>query len=840
MILPKTARLLLMLTVMGSTCTTPSTPEQPIDDRERPAPTIVLDEKMDDEQERHEKKSEWIEGMHKAAPGFDWRQSDLEWRLSRQKQARNNGFRTNGWTGQWVERGCEKQSGRMMYSAINANGELYGISAGGIVWERDETNDSWIPLNDHFRIPSASSLDILQTGNQERFFAGTSGKYLFYSDDAGQTWDTAAGLQQVQTWGNIKKVCVPGSGSGEVWALVHEWDDVNWNAQVALYRSIDFGSTFTEVAQWNSDSYGGSNAFDLWSDRYAAPGVTHLLVRDSSFHWNGSGLVFDGVIGISGSVNRVLITGNADAGVIYAYIDEKIYRSSNMGITWNYRSDLNISPFRNTSFECSATNANTVYFGGVECYRSWNAGVTFVKVNNWGAYYSNPAYQLHADIPSIQSFIDDQGGEVVYVNTDAAVYRSTNSLQSVSNIGLQDLNASRLYDTYSHRVDTQVIYGGTQDQGYQRVTNATSGVALFDQLISGDYGHMVSGDGGDQLWMNYPGFTMFWQDASGPNANYVTWDFNGANHFWLPPLCADPVNPYLAYLAGGNLGSGGSRRIQLYYVNGGLVPTEENYDFSANNGGNISAMAISPIDPNHHYVLTDQGQFFHSSDAGTTWTRTSALSGPQAHYFYGASIYPSAWNLGDVYIAGSGYSAPGAMRSTNHGNQFTAITQGLPNTLVYEIIGTHHDSLLFAATELGPFVYVSEDGQWYEMGSEAPDQVYWSVDYIPSIDVARFGTHGRGIWDFRIQAEAPPVGLSAESISSPLKIHPNPAFNNTVVSTEKEGNLSIFGADGKRVWQSSTPKITHRLNVSNWPAGVYSVIWVDAFGQRKTGRLLVK
>ena len=33
-------------------------------------------------------------------------------------------------------------------------------------------------------------------------------------------------------------------------------------------------------------------------------------------------------------------------------------------------------------------------------------------------------------------------------------------------------------------------------------------------------------------------------------------------------------------------------------------------------------------------------------------------------------------------------------------------------------------------------------------GISAPDQTYWTVDFIPEINTARFGTYGRGIWDF--------------------------------------------------------------------------------------------
>ena len=30
----------------------------------------------------------------------------------------------------------------------------------------------------------------------------------------------------------------------------------------------------------------------------------------------------------------------------------------------------------------------------------------------------------------------------------------------------------------------------------------------------------------------------------------------------------------------------------------------------------------------------------------------------------------------------------------------------------------------------------------------APEQVYWSVEYIHEIKTVRFGTYGRGIWDY--------------------------------------------------------------------------------------------
>ena len=59
------------------------------------------------------------------------------------------------------------------------------------------------------------------------------------------------------------------------------------------------------------------------------------------------------------------------------------------------------------------------------------------------------------------------------------------------------------------------------------------------------------------------------------------------------------------------------------------------------------------------------------------------------------------------------------------------------------------ENFIFAATAVGAFAYSFEENEWEDiMGFEGPDQTYWTVEYIPEIYTARFGTYGRGIWDF--------------------------------------------------------------------------------------------
>ena len=77
------------------------------------------------------------------------------------------------------------------------------------------------------------------------------------------------------------------------------------------------------------------------------------------------------------------------------------------------------------------------------------------------------------------------------------------------------------------------------------------------------------------------------------------------------------------------------------------------------------------------------------------------------------------------------------------------MSSGLPNTLVFDIASTESENYIFAATTVGAFAFSVQDQAWEDIiGLNGTDQTYWTVEYIPEIHTARFGTYGRGIWDF--------------------------------------------------------------------------------------------
>ena len=236
---------------------------------------------------------------------------------------------------------------------------------------------------------------------------------------------------------------------------------------------------------------------------------------------------------------------------------------------------------------------------------------------------------------------------------------------------------------------------------------------------------------------------MYYPDAAN-STDMVSWDFQGSGYLWLPPLMNDPYQSNVVYIGGGGINSL-NHMVKVTYLNGSMIAEDLGYTFPSK----ISAMSYSPLVNDNWYVSTETGLFYFSDDGGQTFTQTSSFSGPESHYFYGSTILPSPINENRVYIGGSGYSNPGVYVSENGGESFSEFNAGLPNTMIYELTCLPDESIIFAATELGPYAYTHEGGSWILIsGDDAPDQVYWSVEYIDEINTVRFGTYGRGIWDY--------------------------------------------------------------------------------------------
>jgi len=791
-------------------------------------------------------RQQWFDEMDKTAPGLDWRvienanhlakisryQELVNEYISAGKNSKDGMLETiigaSGLRGKWYEKGSNNQAGRMLTADIDFDNNLiYSASSGGNVWRGSLDGNNWTCLNNGLQITGIVFIKVIHIGKKKRIIvAGGAPAGVWFTDDEGLNWQLAKGLDKPQNWGSMQRgVWV--KTTNEFYVLSTEWDYNLKKGILAIYRSTDFAENFTPVMKYNISI----NYCDMWSPEYHYAGVFWVHKDTLSKIENGT-IQKLGNINLNKSysqISRTLLRGSVvnNSVILSMLVDDNtqsnadVYRTTNFTNWYQVGESVPTTTFSRNSFNVSYNDTTVFFSGGIEVWRTEDNGATWNKVNNWGSYYGDPANQLHADIPGIIGFISPQKEEMYLIGTDGGLYISKDRLKTVKNLSLQGLNVSQYYSGYTYRNAKGIYFLGSQDQGFQRTfSDEEDKVDAFAQTISGDYGHLCSSDGGTHLWSVYPGFVMLYENAQDPKHKTYTWSFSKImnNWLWLPPVVADLDNPKIAYLVSGAKTSSNNNNNRIWKVTfTGTKLEYDSLDYDFRQGSNDrkpSAMAISPLAKDFFYALSNDGKFFLSTDHGQTWQMNDVFKGPSGHYFYGNTVVASQTKFGRVFIAGNGYSSPGAYMSEDHGKNWTALDSGLPKTLIYKIAVTPDDKYIFAATSVGPYVYISDEGRWYDMLSpETPDQTFWSVEYVPDMKTVRFVTYGRGAWDFKITDFTSGVETEKEpALSSDLSVYPNPMNENGKVrlniNKTINGSLLLYDLDGKMVKQIYNGNIT--------------------------------
>ncbi len=733
-----------------------------------PSPTLGKDLAEDDGPQKREF-DVWYESIHKAAPDVDWRaiekgnQIKLYHKrkaLDKSQKAAMENLANGNLIGEWIERGPNNQAGSIRavdYHPIS--NELYALSDGGTLWKSPLDGSDWQVLNDDL-VFNGFMLRVVDKPTANQHIVASIGKDLWYSTDNGDSWTQSSGLSYYDDWGVPRRLIR--LQNGDLYYLVETWLASPWGRAYQLYYSNDSGESFSLV---KSISYVDFHGVDIWSP--VNSNELYLLERNAKIHTvtNGTASLLNNISGLGNGARFHFSGYQASSGappVFYALVDKNdLYKSIDMGANWTFQGTTSKEAW-DVGLMADPFIPNQLYFGEVEFVKSLNDGANWSIQNNWWDYYSLGLDYIHADIMSIDAFVKSDGTPFVLVSDHGGLHITYDGFQSTEFISFENLNNTQHYFCRTNSSDPAIIIGGTQDKGLIRTTesnpNAQTG---FAHVITGDYLQMEFCNYEQSYWAEYPdGDMSFFSRTNGGliQASYVL----EGNDFqlWSVPTAPTAVqNDHAILLGGGRLGGGsGSYLIKLDAVPDGsgehtLNSSQFNYNFKSNSltgNANISAIATTPLDTDRYYVATSDGTFFYSN-GGNFWNNTSSFSGPSNQYLFGACIAVSPLNPDVIYYGGSGYSNPAVYQSTDGGQSFDPIDNGMPNTFVYKMAVNEDESLVFAATESGPYVYVAADNMWYDMmGMGAPQQTYTDVQYLPQIQTVRFSTYGRGVWDFRL------------------------------------------------------------------------------------------
>ena len=803
-----------------------------------PPPVLERDKNFNQQGAETKKVSQkWMEKIHKAAPGDDWK--IIEASSIRQLIEKKKYLSKTSLSGSWIERGPSNIPGRITDIKIDyEDNSIYAISDHGIIFHSSDLNGGgWQALNDQnpLGLGVASQLLVFHSSPNKIVSSGyikvDNNWGIYFSSDNGLTWNTSGGIGEYPIMG-IRRMMNQGE---DVYVLIQEYNATFPTDYYTVYKSENSGASFYPL--YRSVIPIGDGGRHIKSDMWVSNDITelnfYLALEDSLFFVNKlSGTrIFKGLI-TGQSLNQCLLTGLSKNGstelTAYIAVNDigKFYAWNSTNQNWQFKGQLSdwwlSLPFGSNSFSCSPLSADTLYFGSILTSRSYDRGITWTTID----LDSTGSYALyHGDVPKTLSVINNSSELETYMGTDGGIYKLDIPTEHFNSISIPGLNSTQIYKMVSMQSDPGKMFIGTQDNGYcfTLLGNIQLQEVDFTFQWGGDVTNVASGDGGETFWLWWLGDGCNYM--TGPDENYVssTWSpywQNGSVPYWEPPVWISNHFPDRCYTAGSLNNLSGNYLIKVQAIPGSdavgiLFP----YNFEAQSGGKISAIAISPIDSNYFYVATENGYFLRSTDGGQFWSKV--LLSPT---MYPRTIYPSKINLGKVWVGGSGYSNSPVFHSTDNGQTFSTLNNGMPSCLVEAFATNDDETVLFAATSIGPFIYESGTMIWGDLsGFDAPLVHYTDVEFLSSSQTARFATYARGVWDYHsIITNVSEKDLSDFSYS----VFPNP-FNPTTnihfsIPEESKVTIEIFNSLGERISIVVSEVLTKGTYNYNWNGNKFS------------------
>jgi hypothetical protein len=801
-----------------------------------------------EERKEHLNKKLWKEIIHSSAPDTDWRAIERANTLNNYhtnyNQQNNNKSGVvdidNGTLiAEWAERGSRNQAGSIMETSYDSIvKKLYAIADGGSIWKGGIDGLSWELLIDDLRFDKRF-LEVVHTeSNETRVLASIAGIPYYYETLSG--WRKADGFSDVTELINKNQIVI--NNGRDIFFIA----DPGSGRNLRLYYSSDYGKSYVVSEEFNTNNIDNVaiHGHKYNRDFYLIEQISSA--RSRIFQWNSNinQLTLRNVssaisFGQTGKANIELVKRNGQNWIYVIDADRRLMLSKNNGISWEFLHRFDVDPWDGGLF-VSRKNPNVMMMCEVHAHISTNGGNTWRIFNHWSEYYSNLSAKFHADIMHIEEY-ETGTQSVITVSNHGGISTSYDQGQNFGNIGMINLNVSQYYSVKAYPNDERYIFAGSQDQGIQRTLEFEDGTLFFEQMYIGDFGHLTFTNQGKSLWTVYPGGTVsYYENPTSNNEPDHEYTIKSQQEsVWLPPIIADPSEPNGILLAGGNIQENqtGSYIIKLSVSDFGFFQIDQLDHNFGNFGGEVSAMAVNPLDHTQIYVSTTNGMFFKSKNGGKTFDLKMTGLG-EAHYLYGHKILCSESDPNRIIISGSGYDNSPVFISEDNGDSFRPMRNGLPSTTVFDMDYSSGEELIYAATEAGPYVYIKKKNEWHNLSQgEAPNQSYWSVEVLENQNKVRFGTFGRGIWDFNISVS---TSSKVEIQTSDITIYPNPSSDYININSEnKSSNYQVIDSGGKVVIRGRhNVNQNTKIDLRPYDNGLYYIIFDD--GKSISSQVLIK
>jgi Secretion system C-terminal sorting domain len=679
----------------------------------------------------------------------------------------------------------------MAVSPANANTIFVGSSSGGL-WKTTTGGTggpggiSWTYVPTGFPVLGVGAV-VINPQNANEIYAGTGEVYnknakgvtagghmrtyrgfygigILKSIDGGASWQQVLNFSQSNLEGVFDMLINPLKPS-TVWAATTD----------GLYRSFNSGTDWTRV-----------HSVLMTTDLAMKPGDTSVLyVSCGNFGTTGNGLYksvnagavtpvftkmtsglpanYTGMARMAISANnpnRVYATIGHDPGTSTKY---GLYVSTNQGSSWAKATSTNIingQGWYAHDVVADPANANIVYWGEIDMYKSTNGGSTFTKVSDWSKWnLSNTTVGTTTEGTSTNYVHADNhrifySGGAIYTCTDGGLFKSTNAGSSWLSLngGLQTV---QIYSNASvSKTDPNYMLLGLQDNG----TFVYRGIPGCKRVIGADGFSTAIDPTNDNIGFAEYYFLNLKKSSDKGNTFPTTSYSNNYNSFTVPNENACFNSPFVFANNNTNIMYGGTIYLKKSSNKGGSWTNGNGGAVISGASNPIITLAAAPTDDNTLFISTSPGggirsKLFASTNGGTSVTNiTSTLPD---RYYTKIAVDPADKNR--VAVTLSGFGSSHVFITHDGGSSWTDIGAGLPdvphNTLAFD---PNNTSILYVGNDLGVYfatdVPITSPGEsatlnWTSYNEGFTDATLVSDILVTTTNKLRLATHGRGLWE---------------------------------------------------------------------------------------------
>jgi photosystem II stability/assembly factor-like uncharacterized protein len=689
-----------------------------------------------------------------------------------------------------------------VYYVGAASGGIYKTTDGGVHWQ---------PIFDGQPVMSIGALAVARS-DSNIVWAGTGegkirshisvGQGIYKSMDAGKTW----ALMGLEETGRIPRMVIDPRNADVVFAcaLGHAYGP---QPERGVFRTTDGGKTWTKVLFADENTGCSDIAMDpqnprvlfagmwqleihTWGRESGGPGSGLFVSRDGGTTWKkltGRGLPAKPV----GKVAVAIAPSNPNR--VYALIETgdgvpwkgqptdsgQVFRSDDGGETWRVASYDHYAMGRAHYYSRMAVapdNENETYYLTASFAKSIDGGQT-LTVTSRGQAPGGDHHDIWIDPTNADRMIvgHDQGLSIS-VNrgrtwfrqrlTNAQMYHVTTDNEIPYNVLGNKQDEPSYHGPSNSRVGGFGGEGGIPRAMWHSVGGGESGWATPDPTDSNIIWSTASGSGmvGGIVVRFEENRRQFrnvevWPDQSNGPAEGVKYRF-----VWDAPFQISPHDHNTLYVGSQHVHrtTDGGQTWQVISPDltlndrrrmgssGGLTPDNIGVEYA----GVVYAIAESAKERGLIWVGTNDGLVQVTRDGGKTWTNVTKNLPGLPPWGSVRCIAPSRYDAATAYLAVDFHQVnnrdPFAYKTTDYGQSFKVITNGIPKSMLSYVHWIYEDpvrrGLLYLGTENAIYVSFDDGENWQPLQNDLPHAPVYGITVQEHFNDLVIATYGRGFW----------------------------------------------------------------------------------------------